>query len=137
MESSQMSKLFRRQFKGAKITPSWEIVRRLADRTESGLIDHQGNVVNVTGFREGVAVSPSCVVFGVKREVATEDRYVAWEEDLSSTDVIRFSIVLDFPSRTITYVADRGERVWTASLGHDGPVYPVIAASGPHFFSIE
>lgn len=80
---------------------------------------------------------PSCVVFGVKREVATEDRYVAWEEDLSSTDVIRFSIVLDFPSRTITYVADRGERVWTASLGHDGPVYPVIAASGPHFFSIE
>eukprot|EP00437_Effrenium_voratum_P057638 CAMPEP_0181531998 /NCGR_PEP_ID=MMETSP1110-20121109/72389_1 /TAXON_ID=174948 /ORGANISM="Symbiodinium sp., Strain CCMP421" /LENGTH=586 /DNA_ID=CAMNT_0023663085 /DNA_START=90 /DNA_END=1852 /DNA_ORIENTATION=- len=40
----------------------------------------------------------SCIVFGVKREVATEGRYVAWEEDLSSTDLIRFSIVLDFPS---------------------------------------
>lgn len=80
---------------------------------------------------------PSCIVFGVKRDVVTEGRYVAWEEDLSSTDVIRFSIVLDFPSRTITYIADRGERCWSAALTHDGPVYPVIAASGPHFFSIQ
>ncbi|CAJ1374219.1 unnamed protein product [Effrenium voratum] len=82
-------------------------------------------------------VSWSCIVFGVKREVATEGRYVAWEEDLSSTDLIRFSIVLDFPSRTITYIADRGGRCWSAALSHEGPVYPVIAASGPHFFSIE
>jgi len=80
---------------------------------------------------------PSCIVFGVKRDVVTEGRYVAWEEDLSSTDVIRFSIVLDFPSRTITYIADRGGRCWSAAMTHEGPVYPVIAASGPHFFSIQ
>ncbi|CAK9099840.1 unnamed protein product [Durusdinium trenchii] len=80
---------------------------------------------------------PSCIVFGVKRDVVTEGRYVAWEEDLSSTDVMKFSIVLDFPARTITYIADRGGRCWSAAMTHEGPVYPVIAASGPHFFSIE
>eukprot|EP00913_Durusdinium_trenchii_P025421 g23865.t1 len=80
---------------------------------------------------------PSCIVFGVKRDVVTEGRYVAWEEDLSSTDAMKFSIVLDFPARTITYIADRGGRCWSAAMTHEGPVYPVIAASGPHFFSIE
>merc|ERR1711924_559573 len=83
---------------------------------------------------------PTCFVFGVKRDVM-ERRYVAWDPaDADSDDFngcIRFAIVLDFVDKTITYLADRGERRWTAPLTHEGPIYPVIAASGPHYFHIQ
>lgn len=83
---------------------------------------------------------PTCFVFGLKREVS-ERRYVSWEppEDAASVAdaCVRFAIVLDFDSRIVTYIADGGERCWTAPLAHPGVVYPVIAASGPHHFRIQ
>lgn len=93
----------------------------------------------------------TCCVFGVKPDAiakrfdaAYDSRYVAWDpdpSDLSSESAnlsVSFAIALDFPARTVTYLADRGERKWTAPLLADGRVvYPVIAASGAHYFHIQ
>jgi len=82
---------------------------------------------------------PTCIVFGVKRDVS-ERRYVGWEvpaDGNASEAFVRFAISVDFPSRTVTYMADCGERCWTAPLTHEGPIYPVVAASGPHNFRIQ
>jgi len=82
---------------------------------------------------------PTCIVFGVKRDVS-ERRYVGWEAPVDGDGgeaSVRFAIALDFATRTVTYIADRGERCWTAPLAHDGPVYPVVAATGPHNFRIQ
>ncbi|CAK0870341.1 unnamed protein product [Prorocentrum cordatum] len=86
---------------------------------------------------------PTCIVFGMKQDVH-DRRYVPWEGPAewaggaaSSAPSIKFAIVLDFPSRTVTYVADGGQRRWDAPLPHSGAVHPVIAASGPHFFQIR
>lgn len=83
---------------------------------------------------------PSCIVFGVKRDVS-ERRYVAWDPDLSdgaAGTCVKFAIVLDLCARTVTYMADHGERHWVAPLAHEGRVmYPVIAASGAHLFHVQ
>jgi hypothetical protein len=84
---------------------------------------------------------PTCIVFGTKREVS-EKRYVAWDPDASDASSanggMKFAIVIDFPARTVTYLADRGERRWTAPLANDtGRVYPVIASSTAHYFQIQ
>merc|ERR1712224_315443 len=83
---------------------------------------------------------PTCIVFGVKRDVS-ERRYVAWDPDPSdmgsANACVKFAIMLDFPARTITYLADRGERRWSVALAHEGRVYPVIASSTAHYFQIQ
>lgn len=80
---------------------------------------------------------PSCIVFGAKKDIV-EQRYVAWDPEVADTEHrVRFAISLDFVDRTITYLADKGERRWIAPLTHDGPVYPVVAASGRQEFHIQ
>jgi hypothetical protein len=83
---------------------------------------------------------PTCIVFGMKRDVS-EKRYVGWDPEImdasTTTAYVRCAIMLDFPARTITYMADQGERRWTGPMTHEGRVYPVIASSGAHYFQIQ
>eukprot|EP00929_Paragymnodinium_shiwhaense_P100807 TRINITY_DN63406_c0_g3_i1.p1 TRINITY_DN63406_c0_g3~~TRINITY_DN63406_c0_g3_i1.p1 ORF type:complete len:635 (+),score=92.49 TRINITY_DN63406_c0_g3_i1:124-2028(+) len=84
----------------------------------------------------------SCVVFGTKRDMGTVKRYIPWDPvDADEDDgyaCVKFAIVLDFFDKTVSYIADRGERRWTAPLTCDGRlVYPVVAASQPHYFHIR
>jgi len=113
--------------------------------TAGGLSSH-GTIIGIQGSEDPAAQFldwPTCIVFGVKQQVS-ERRYVAWEppspSDGSSGNAaqcLRFAVTLDFGARTVTYVVDGGNRQWSAPLTHDGPVYPVVAASGLHYFRIE